>query len=125
MSKLARLLEVAAREGEREKVRTLHPILLEELEKHRKRLEVLVPQEEKKDIQSMDEVMPLFLMLQQSVEKGDFNTSDYLMKKIKEYAYPGDLQVLVDELDEEILNLEDEEALATIGQITEGGVAEA
>ena len=125
LSKLARLLEVAAREGEREKVRTLHPILLEELEKHRKRLEILVPQEEKKDIQSMDEVMPLFLMLQQSVEKGDFNTSDYLMKKIKEYAYPKDLQALVDELDEEILNLEDEEALATIEQITKGGGAEA
>lgn len=116
LSKLARLLEVAAREREIKKIRTLHPILLEELEKHRKRLEVLVPQEEKKDLQNPDEVMPLFVMLRQSIEKGDFNTSDYLMKKIKEYAYPEPLQELVEQLDEEILNLEDDEALRTIEQ---------
>ncbi|MBP3206418.1 MAG: MATE family efflux transporter [Lachnospiraceae bacterium] len=125
LSKLARILEVAAREGETGKIRTLHPILLEELEKHRKRLEILVPRDEKKDIRRMEEVMPLFVMLQQSVEKGDFKTSDYLMQKIKEYAYPKTLQALVEQLDEQILELEDEAALATIKQITEGGDMEA
>ena len=117
LSKLARLLEVAAREGEIAKIRTLHPILLEEMEKHRKRLEILVPQEEKKDLQRLEEVMPLFVMLRQSIEKGDFNTSDYLMKKIEEYAYPAPLQARVDRLDDQILNLEDEEALGTIEEI--------
>ena len=126
LSKLARISEVAAREGEIQKLRALHPILLEELEKHRKRLEILVPQEEKKDLQNMDEVLPLFVMLQQSVEKGDFNTSDYMMKKIKEYVYPETMQMAVDRLDEEILNLEDEEAVRTIGQIlTQSGRSDA
>lgn len=46
LSKLARLLELAAIEGDVKRIRTLHPILMEELEKHRAYMQPLQNQEE-------------------------------------------------------------------------------
>ncbi len=49
LSKLARLLELAAIEGDLERIRTLHPILMEELEKHRSYMQPLEIQGGKED----------------------------------------------------------------------------
>lgn len=46
LSRLARLLELAAIEGDMKRIRTLHPILMEELEKHRAYMQPLQNQEE-------------------------------------------------------------------------------
>lgn len=46
LSKLARLLEVAAIEGNIEKIRTMNPILLEELTKHMERMATILPNTE-------------------------------------------------------------------------------
>ncbi|MCM1542831.1 MAG: response regulator [Blautia sp.] len=49
LSKLARLLELAAIEGDRKRIQTLHPILMEELEKHRYYMQPLEIQGGKED----------------------------------------------------------------------------
>lgn len=49
LSKLARLLELAAIEGDMERIRMLHPILMEELEKHRSYMQPLEIQEGEED----------------------------------------------------------------------------
>ena len=45
LSKLARLLEVAAIEGEIQRIMLLHPVLLEEIEKHKNRVDTLFVEE--------------------------------------------------------------------------------
>ena len=45
LSKLARLLELAAIEGDTQRIRTLHPVLMEELEKHKHYMEPLQKKE--------------------------------------------------------------------------------
>ena len=47
LSKLARLLELAAKEGNLERMERLHPILLEEMKAHKERLEEAPWREEK------------------------------------------------------------------------------
>jgi len=49
LSKLARLLELAAIEGDLARIHTLHPVLIEELEKHRLYMEPLQKQEAEED----------------------------------------------------------------------------
>jgi len=49
LSKLARLIELAAMEGDVKRIRTLHPILMEELEKHRSYMQPLEVQGGKED----------------------------------------------------------------------------
>lgn len=49
LSKLARLLELAAIEGDIKRIRMLHPILMEELEKHRSYMQPLEIQEGEED----------------------------------------------------------------------------
>ena len=117
LSKLARLLEVAAREGDTRKIHVLHPILLEELEKHRKRLEVLMPKNENRKLLNMEEVSPLFEMLRKSLSQEDYNMADYLIGKLEEYIFPDALQELMEMLGDQILNLEADEAIDTIDQV--------
>ena len=121
LSKLARMLEVAAKEKDLDKIRVLHPILMEEIEKHKKRMAALEPQKAKEQLSDMSDVLPLFEMLRQSLEQSDYNTSDYLVEKINAYAYPEKVQELVEQLCEQVLNLEDEDAVETIDQIMNRG----
>lgn len=49
LSKLSRLLEVAAADNDVDRILVLHPILMEEIEKHRERLETVFPKTESRE----------------------------------------------------------------------------
>ena len=116
LSQLARLLEIAALEADRSRIRTLHPILLDEMQKHAERVEAVLPCENAKEM--AEEVESAYLdMLAVGLQNGDYNTADFLCGEIKKFRYPEKIQKLVDALAEKILNLKTQEALVIIEEI--------
>lgn len=120
LSKLARILEVAAKEEDLDKIHLLHPVLIEEIEKHKERLLVIVPEEEEKTgIDNMEMILPYFEMLSQALERGDYNTCDFIAGEINKYTYGDSLQGSIDTLLAQIRDMESDEAMETITKIKE------
>lgn len=113
LSKLARILEMAAANGEVDKIKSLHPILLEEISKHAKRVSVLFV-EDKQEIESMDLLESYLDMLSMGLMQDDYDTADFLIEEIKKYRYSKEIQSLVDELSGQILNMESDNGMETI-----------
>lgn len=118
LSKVARLLEVASANKDVQRINVLHPVLLDEIERHKERIKTIFPDEEEKaDIQSMEEMSAYFDMLKVNLENNDYNTADFVCGEIRKYKYPDKLQILVDRLVEQVMNLEAEAAIGTIEDI--------
>lgn len=116
LSKTARLLEVAAGNGDLERIYALHPILLDEMLKHRDRIVSILPEQEEKE--QADAVDRAYLdMLRTSLENEDYGTADFVCGEIRKYQYVTDVQALVEQLAQHIFNLESEEALEIIKQM--------
>lgn len=118
LSKLARMLEVAAANGDINKIEILHPILLEELEKHAQRVATLFP-EETQEIEDIGLLNSYLDMLDIGVSQGDYDTADFIMEEIKKYSYPKEVQVLVDNLTGKVLNMETANIVEIIKKIKE------
>lgn len=117
LSKLARLSEVAAKEKNIEKIKRLHPILTEEIEKHRERLSVLLPKQVKAVPTDLKELLPYFEALKDSLLDGDYNACDEVVREITKYQYPAGLEEQVEQLADYILNLMDDEAITVLNDI--------
>ena len=115
MSKLARLSEVAAIEGDMEKLCALHPILLEEIDKHRERIGTILPKEEKEPAGSMQ--LAYFDMLKPALASHNYDTADFVAAEIGKYMYPEAMQPYVEELLERIQNLETDKAIEILDKI--------
>ena len=117
LSKLARMLEVAATEGDVEKIRVLHPILMQEITKHKERVSQILPKEEKIPIEDKKLIISYLDMLTAGLNNEDYTTADYICNTIKKYNYEEPEQKLVDAMALQIMNLETEEALKTLTEI--------
>lgn len=123
LSKLARLAEVAAIEQNVDKLSKLHPILMEEIDKHRKRLEVLLDLEHGEaengnDLQ-VDDVhwKKLLEELENALKEWDYDAADSLMEKLSAYKYEDKIQELMDKLKMQVLNIQAAAAIQTIEEI--------
>ncbi len=118
LSKLARLLEVAAANNDRERMDALHPILLAEMKLHRERIATILQSgEDCPALENMEEVLPYFAMLQQNLENDDYDAADFVMENIKKYRYPEELEEAVQTLSAQVMDLDAETALQTIAWI--------
>ncbi len=118
LSKLARLLEVAAANNDRERMDALHPILLAEMKLHRERIATILQSgEDCPALENMEEVLPYFAMLQQNLENDDYDAADFVMENIKKYRYPEELEEAVQALSAQVMDLDAETALQTIAWI--------
>ena len=118
LSKLARLLEVAATEEDVTKLAALHPILLDEIDKHKKRIKVAMPNEEK--AQNLGDVQMLITYLDtlyQHLEDCDYNMADAVCEEIGKYTYSDEITEFVKKILECVLNLDDDEAMVTIREL--------
>ena len=113
LSKLARLLELAAINHEIEKIILLNPVLMEEIDKHRMRVESLFV-EEKEEIEDYELIFSYLDMLDMSVSMDDYDTADFTMEEIKKYQYPDAIQKLMDVLVGQILNMESSQTEACL-----------
>jgi len=117
LSKLARLLERAAIDLDAERIRILHPVLMDEVAKHKERIETVLPKEEKRVIEDVGEIIGFLEMLKNGLSEEDYDTADFVSEKLQGYQYPEEVQMLVDELAQHILNLETEEAIEVAERI--------
>ena len=116
LSKLARILEAAALNGEVDKIKVLHAILLEEIAKHAERVAVLFV-EEKQEIESLDLIESYLDMLSMGLMQEDYDTADFVLEEIKKYRYTDEMQAFINELSGQVLNMESENAIDTIEKI--------
>lgn len=118
LSKLARMLEVAALEQNVEKILLLHPVLIEELQKHRERLRVLETAEGRKESADKEQILPMLEQLAEALRQRDVDLADELADKLGTYEYAKGIREQIERLRQQILDLEPEEALDTIGIVT-------
>ncbi|MBQ6815416.1 MAG: response regulator [Lachnospiraceae bacterium] len=118
LSGLARLLEVAAINKDVDRIVAMHPILLNEMDKHKERIGTILPKEEKKELE-VDMVTENLKILKVSLKNDDYDTADLISSELQKYQYSSDIQPLVDELASQILHLEMDEAVDTTDKILE------
>jgi len=114
LSKLARMLEVAANEGDVSRIIVLHPILLDEISKHRERISTIFPKKKKEKVLDREELLAFLDMLTMSLERDDYDTADIVSEEIQKYEYSDGVQQLMTDLVEQVLNLETTQAMKTI-----------
>ena len=115
------MLEVSAANTDIQRIKVLHPILLDEMEKHRERIATILPQsDDKRSIENMEALSGYFDMLKLNLENNDYNTADFICGEIQKYQYPDQIQLLVNELAGQIMNLETDAAIVTIDKIKKG-----
>ncbi len=117
LSKLARVLEVAAINKDVERIMMMHPILLDEMEKHRERIVTILPKMEKEKMQDIHELLSLLDMLSISVKQDDYDTTDAVCAQIQKYEYKDEIEAQVKILATQVLNLEYEEVQKTIDNL--------
>ena len=117
LSKLARLLEEAAANGNMERIYTLHPILMEEIDRHQDRLRVMFPEEEDVMIKSDGEMWAYLAMLRGNLEQHELNASDMIVRELVKYTRSTVWEPNVAELKKQVDQLEFEEAVSITDQI--------
>ena len=118
ISRLARLLEIAAKENNREKINTLTPVLLEELETHYNTLKSLIPQEER-SIREFDKNMIKEILsdLKNNLEQFDYSDAEENMKKLIEFDFSSEQAAYVNEIASHIDEFEQNRAIETIDRL--------
>lgn len=119
LSKVARLSETAAIDNDVDKLRILHPILTEEIWKHKERLDVAMPVNEAGKAANTDEIIAYLDTLYSSLQNDDYDSADYLCGELMKYEYPDKIKDLVNKLSNNVMNLESEDAIIVIKYIKE------
>ena len=102
LSKLARLLEEAAANGNMERLRTLHTIF---------------PEEEDAMIKNDEELQTYLAMLRGNLEQHELSASDMIVRELVKYAKGTALEDHVGELKKQVDMLEFEDAVSVTDQI--------
>ncbi len=110
ISELSRLLEYAARDGEREKISAVTPILLEELQRIKERLRPVMENGEteikEKPAADAAKLGECFEMLLFSMDQMDIGGADMCMDQIRSYSYDKELQEIVDKVGRKVKALD-------------------
>lgn len=120
LSKLARLLEVAAMEEDVTKLVALHPILIDEINKHKKRInDAMLNEVQEQTMEDVHLLITYLDMLHQHLEESDYNMADVVCDEIGKYTYSGEIGELVNKMLESVINLDEDEAINIIRELKE------
>lgn len=120
LSKLARILEVAAIDHDYEKISLLNPVLMEELQKHYERLRVFDTSEEPdatKEARGSNQTMLDLMLLRSCLDEDDYNMADHIVEGMQRYSYTGEIKLLMEQLFTQISDLETDEAEKTVDKM--------
>ena len=117
LSKLARLLEEAAANENMDRLRTLHPILVEEIDRHYERLCTIFPENADAMIKSDGEFWTYVAMLRGNLEQHELSASDMIVRELVKYSKGQPFQDDVNELKKQVDMLEFEEAVSVTDRI--------
>lgn len=114
LSKLARLLEAAALQGNVARIRQIHPVFMEEMDAHRQRMAVFAAEADDKREPDRMEILVALDFLRKSLADSEYDMADELMEKLNGFRYEGEVKERMERLTEQVLNLQSEEAQGTI-----------
>lgn len=118
VSRLARLLEIAAEENDAERIKTLNPILLEELESHYHELENILPQTDNPILEyEEDKVRVILNDLKDSLNRYDYTSAEQCITQIEAYEFSEEPAALVKEIRMYIDDFEPENAIEFIEKL--------
>ena len=118
VSKLARLLEKAAIDKDVDRIIAVHPILIDEMAKHRERLLDVFPEiKNKLSIDDKELILGYFDMLQMAISNDDYETADFVCEEIQKYSYPESVCRQVDELADKVNKLDSDAAIQLVNII--------
>lgn len=101
-----------------DRIKVLHPILLEEMAKHRDRLLKVFPEvKEKIQITDTGLLFGYFDMLNMAMLTDDYETAEFVCEEISKYSYPESVCNLVEELIEKVDDLDSDAAIQLIDRI--------
>lgn len=111
LSGVARVLESAAKDGKINVIRAMTDIFLEEWRSYRLKLQGIfgIGTEEKKEIADYSVILALVEMVRISIQEMDIDRADELMKQLRAYAFPEEIEQNVQKLAEAVTNLDQEE----------------
>ena len=117
-SALAKILEYAARDGQEDRLRHLHGVLMEETESCRRNLSVHMQQLEKKpNMTDRAWIFGMLSMLRADAENLDYDGIDQIMQMLDGYAYEETLQVRINQLADSVRNLDLDTSISICDQI--------
>lgn len=121
VSELAKLMERAAKAGEKEMIRMGTPVLLKELLWIKDNLEPFVG--ETSNIEKMPAdtftLLALLDMLRIAMDQMDIDNADRIIKKMNEYSYPSELQKIIDEIGHKVTLLDFSGAMELVSRLIE------
>lgn len=119
LAMLARLLEAAAGQKNMQRIDQLHPVLLEELDRHYARLRAVFPEDKAQLIKS-DRELPEYLgMLRDDLSRRDLNASDRIVRELVRYTRGGAHTADFAELKKQVDNLDFAQAAVTAQELLE------
>ena len=94
LSRMAKVLESAAKDGKIDTVTSMTDIFLEEWRSYRQKLQGVfgIGTEERKEISDPSVIQALLEMVRISMQEMDIDRADELMGQQREYAYPDELE---------------------------------
>ncbi len=118
LSSLSKLLEFAAKDHDLDRIKVLHPILIQELEKTEALLSPIygTVQDEKLDIEDPAVVMSLLEMLKFSAFSGDIDSCDEYMEQINKYRFEFPLSELINDLSVCVMELQKDKTIELADQ---------
>ncbi len=121
VSELAKLMERAAKAGEKEMIHTVTPVLLQELLWMKDNLEPFVG--ETGDIEKTPAdtftLLALLDMLRIAMDQMDIDNADSIIKKINEYSYPPEIQKALSEIGHKVTLLDFSGAMELVNHLIE------
>lgn len=127
ISGMAKVLEYAARDGKIEVVKRMTPIFLEEWRGYKDKLKTCISEDEKKTVEDYSMILTLLEMLKIAMEDMDIDVADESMNQLRQYDYPENMQIIVEQLSAAVTNLDSEQVTSSaeklINQIKESEVA--
>ncbi len=106
LSGVARLIEFAAKNNDIERIKSLHPILIEELELHKQRFEVFEVPKEELIVFDKEELISEFKQLLEYLGNKDYNSMDDKIEKLKNCRMSNDISDTFEVLSDQIFNLD-------------------
>ena len=121
---MAKVLEDASRDTDIETIDRLHKIYIKQWLGYTQKLEILFEKkeqqsEEKREVEDTTEVLTLLGNLRMACEEEDMDEMDRIMALLEDFRYTDDVLIGMEELSGLILNMESDEAMIKIGELTE------
>ena len=117
LSKIARLQELSVIDSDYDSIHALHPLLISQIKKHRERIMGLFQMANEENKEGIED--DFLTMLEVALKNNDMDTADGMCIEMMRYKYNEELQKLVEKLAAQILQLENQEAINTIGKMRE------